>query len=1257
VSRYLWYLLTSFLACFGQFAAVAGATEEGGVPAAAERSPFPVPQVTPRRTDVKPFEYIEAKIAYYPPGGARRGDGQWNRMQLPLSPAESMRHMVTPVGFRVELFAAEPEIGKAICLNWDERGRLWVAETVDYPNDMQPPGQGRDRIRICEDTDGDGRADKFTVFAEELSIPTSLTFAHGGVILTQAPYTLFLQDTDGDDVADVRQELFGGWGINDTHAGPSNLHYGLDNWYWGIVGYSGFNGTVGGEKHSFSMGFYRFQVSGGAGDEADLRPTASRLEFLRNTNNNSWGVGFSEEGFLFGSTANRNPSVYMPIPNRYYERVRGWSSSVLGGIADTHLFKPITDKVRQVDCHGGYTSGAGHALYTARTYPQEYWNRTALVNGPTGHLTGVFVLQRDGTDFRSHNPFNLLASEDEWTAPIMAEVGPDGHVWIIDWYNYIVQHNPTPAGFETGKGNAYATELRDKRHARIYRVVYEAAPATRPFSLAGASPAELVAALRHPNMLWRKHAQRLLVERAKRDVVPMLVELVEGTSVDEIGLNVGAIHALWTMHGLGALADSNSAAVAAAIGALRHPSAGVRRNALMVIPRDEASLAAILEAGSLFDGDAHVRMAALLALSEMPANNSAAEAVIASLEDERNLADRWIPDAATSAAAAHAGEFLARALRLERAPQKALGTIAVVAEHYARGGGDSRTSASIAALPDADEDVATAVLQGFAKGWPADQQPALSAAAQQAVGKLLTTLPPAARGQLIKLAVSWGGDELEQHVAEVVQSLLATVTDEKADETMRGEAARQLVAFQPHDEKLAGKVMRLVTPRTSPGLATGLIESLRESQASGTPRVIIDGVAGLTPGVRDAAIRVLLSRPEWTGTLLDAVESGEMTISDLSLEQTQLLSAHPNKDVRRRATKLLAKGGGLPDKDREKVLEAKLALADKTGDVVRGKEVYTKHCSKCHVHSGEGERIGPDLTGMSVHPKQELLTQVLDPSRNLAGTYRAYTVVTDDGLIRSGMLASETKTTIELRDTEGKKHIVLREEIDEFVATRKSIMPDGFEKQIDDRDLVDLLEFLTAKGTYVPLPLAATATAVSTRGLFTTRDDSDRAADMMVFADWGPKTFAGVPFLLVDPRGRSTPNIILLHGPQGVLPPRMPKSVRLPCNTAARGVHLLSGVSGWGYPARKEKTVSMIVRLHYADDQTEDHPLENGAHFADYIRRVDVPKSQFAFALRGQQVRYLAIHPRRDEVIREVELVKGNDATSPIVMAVTVETR
>jgi hypothetical protein len=207
---------------------------------------------------------------------------------------------------------------------------------------------------------------------------------------------------------------------------------------------------------------------------------------------------------------------------------------------------------------------------------------------------------------------------------------------------------------------------------------------------------------------------------------------------------------------------------------------------------------------------------------------------------------------------------------------------------------------------------------------------------------------------------------------------------------------------------------------------------------------------------------------------------------------------------------------------------------------------------------------------------------------------------------------------------------------------------------VPPEDIVNLLEFMTQRGQYVPLPLAKAATIVSTRGMFYSEEAQ---AERLIFSDWSPKTFQGVPFVLVDPNGDRTPNVILLHGPNGKFPPQMPRSVRVPCNMPAKAIHLLSGVCGWGYPYSQERRVSMIVRLHYDDGSTEDHPLRNGEHFADYIRRVDVPGSQFAFALRGQQIRYLAVTPQRDAVIREVEFVKGDDGTAPVVMAATAESR
>ncbi len=1227
------------------------------------------PQMTPRRTDVRPFEYVAAEVPFYPAGKQWGTLGEPIReMQVPLPPEESLKHVVTPVGFEVRLFAAEPDLGgKPIAMNWDERGRLWVLETVDYPNDLQPTGRGHDRIRICEDADGDGRADRFTVFAEGLSIPTSLVFARGGVIVHQAPHTLFLKDTDGDDVADQREVLFSGWGTGDTHAGPSNLQWGLDNWIYGIVGYSGFEGTVGGERLRFGSGFYRFL------------PDGSRLEFLRSTNNNSWGLGISEEGILFGSTANGNPSEYMPLANRYYEQVRGWAPQVLGGIAANDRFEAITDRVRQVDNHGRFTAAAGHALYTARTYPREYWNRAAFVCEPTGHLAATFLLQPQGAGFSSRNAWNLVASDDEWTAPIAAEVGPDGHVWVIDWYNYIVQHNPTPAGYRTGRGNAYETRLRDKRRGRIWRVVYTASQPEAQVSLSANDPAGLVAALRHPNMFWRKHAQRLLIERGQRDVVPALIKLANDPATDELGLNPGAVHALWTLHGLHALDGSSPEALSAAKAALRHRSAGVRRNAVLVMAGQPTVVQAILEHGLLADPNGQVRLAALTALADasqkdLPAaergdaasvRDRVAAALVRFFVEQPNLEDRWLADAATSAGAQYADSFLPEICRWAAAarggrqdpggdaaavvPPRLLGRVQIVAEHLARGG-RAPLSQLLEAAAAAPPELTAAVIAGLERGWPADAKPnGVSAAALRAI---FDRLPTDSRAAVVRLAARWGSDALADQAQQLAVSLKTAAADEELPAAERLAAIRQLAAFGADDPNLAANLLELLSARTNPELAAGLFEALTASRAPQTGAAIAEALPRLTPAVRSVALRSLLTRAEWTAALLDSAEAGRVSLDELALDQKQALANHPDRAIARRAKTLLERAGGLPDPDRQRVIDALAHLATERGDAQAGREVFKKHCSKCHTHSGEGTRIGPDLTGMAVHPKIELLTQILDPSRSVEGNYRIFTLVTDAGQVLSGLLVGETRTTLEVVDSEGKRHVVLREELDTLAASPKSLMPEGFEKQIQPEELANLLEFLTQRGKYLPLPLEKVATVVSTRGMFFSEESP---VERLVFEDWGPKTVEGVPFVLVDPQGARVPNVVLLYGPQGVLPPRMPRNVTVPCNAAARAIHLLGGVSGWGFPLGEEGSVSLIVRLHYADGAVEDHPLRNGEHLADYIRRVDVPGSKFAFDLRGRQVRYLAISPERDETIASIELIKGDDATAPVVMALTVE--
>jgi putative heme-binding domain-containing protein len=410
----------------------------------------------------------------------------------------------------------------------------------------------------------------------------------------------------------------------------------------------------------------------------------------------------------------------------------------------------------------------------------------------------------------------------------------------------------------------------------------------------------------------------------------------------------------------------------------------------------------------------------------------------------------------------------------------------------------------------------------------------------------------------------------------------------------------------------------------------------------------------LAPSLRPAAVRVMLGRSDGVRVMLDALEDNMVPLSDLTLEQRQTLATQTNGYLGNRMKALLAKGGALPDPDREKIVTQLLPLTQRTGDSAAGKQVFKDQCAKCHTHSGEGAKIGPDLTGMAVHPKSHLLGEIIDPNKSVEGNYRQWVVRTKAGQVLSGLLSSESRTAIEIIDNEAKKHAVQKDDLEEFVSTNKSLMPEGFEKLLNEKDLTNLLEFLTQRGKYLPLPLEKVATVVTTRGMF---GSPDSTAERLVFTEWGMKTFEGVPFQVTEPQGDRVPNAVMLYGPQGTNAPKMPKSVRVPCNTPAKAVHLLSGISGWGHPFNQEKTVSMIVRLHYEDGKTEDHQLKNGVHFADYNRRNEVPESKYAFnAGGGRQIRYLTVKPERtDATIKEIEFVKGPDDTAPIVMAVTVE--
>lgn len=578
------------------------------------------------------------------------------KLQAPLEPEDSMRYTQVPADFDLQLFAAEPEVVKPIYLAWDARGRAWVVEARDYPYGLVPEGEpGKADIKICEDTDGDGRADKFTIFADGLNLATSLAFVNGGIMVSEARQMLFLKDTNGDDKADVRESLLPGWGTGDTHAMESNLARGFDNWLYGAVGYSSFRGTVAGRDLRFGQGIFRFQ------------PDGSVLEFLYQFNNNTWGFGQNAAGDIFGSTANGNPTFYGYLPAYILDptqpgggrRRRGFSkpNSAAGNAAQVRVRRipsalsmapgmrmhPNTPNVRMVDNFGGYTAAAGHAFMVSDALPPRLQGK-ALVTEPTAKLIGIMDIERDGGGYQAGDGFNLLASSDEWMSPIFADVGPDGAVWVIDFYSFVIQHNPTPnlrsAGIEatTGSGGAYVTEpnLRDQTHGRIYRVVWQDGPRSAIQSLAGAKPADLVQALDSGNQFWSLTAQHQIVDNKITEATPALKKRVDaGTG------GTGAIHALWALKGLGALDQATHQR------ALLDKDPAVRRNAIRALPDDDGGRQLFFSSPVIQDPDLLTREAAFVKLAAFPTIPEIQTVVAQLSRVPANTKDPFLNDALT----------------------------------------------------------------------------------------------------------------------------------------------------------------------------------------------------------------------------------------------------------------------------------------------------------------------------------------------------------------------------------------------------------------------------------------------------------------------------------------------------------------------------------------------------------------------------------------------------------------------------------
>ena len=560
-------------------------------------------------------------------------------IQSALDPQGAINCTQAAGGLKTEMWASESTPAKVLhiqAFTFDERGRMWAVETFDYPNVLTAPFGGHDRVVILEDTDGDKVADKTTVFVDKLNIPQGIEITPQGLVVAMTPHLVLFEDKNGDDKADAPEGRILYTGFNkanpgDTHGGIGSLRYGMDNWLYGEAGYNG--GNVKGVN--VPAGVWRAKMDG------------SKFEMVSQTAfGNSFGFGMMEDGQMFASAANGMHSQQAVVPGMP-------AVNMFTNEANEKIF-PITKDLVQGDWVGFFSAATDHEFYTARLFPQAFWNRAAFVSEGSGHVVNIDFMQPNKSSWKGfHDPLqhNLLASGDAWFAPIATRVGPDGGVWVVDWYTYIILHNGIDCAPYGGcPGGAWPNPLRNRTRQRIYRVVPADGKLDALLDLRNATFPQLVAALRHTNMFWRMMAQKMILRKAvaagdKAAVEALLLEAVRSRGKDAVGLDGGALHALWTAEGLGLFAANPAKWDPVLKGLLLHPSPAVRMNTAKAMPLTAASALAIKDQGRVNDEDPYVRLWTLLALEKMPKTDG-----IQVWADFHNL-DKWSQAAFTKAQA------------------------------------------------------------------------------------------------------------------------------------------------------------------------------------------------------------------------------------------------------------------------------------------------------------------------------------------------------------------------------------------------------------------------------------------------------------------------------------------------------------------------------------------------------------------------------------------------------------------------------
>lgn len=986
------------------------------------------------------------------------------RDDLPRIPAtepeDALKTFRLANGFRLELVAAEPLVGDPVDACFDENGRMFVAEMHGYPfshepTRLNPKGGGlKDAgvVRLLEDSNGDGKFDKSTVFADGISWPVSVCCYNGGVFVLAPQFLYYFKDTTGDGKADVKEVVLEGFGRDNVQSTCNNLKWGLDNRIYFAAG-----------RNPAKLKLRGKPLFDARGRDVRFDPKTETFELV--TGGRQFGLSMDDWGNRF-VCSNSNHIQQVVYPQRYLARNRylAASSSVRSIAADgasarvyrisppepwriirqkwraeakgyklvveddgSWKFVPLDPKKKPGGVPteypvGYFTSATGVTIYRGDAYPAEY-RGNAFIGDVGGNLVHRKNLKPDGVRFRAERADKgeeFIRSTDNWFRPVNFVNAPDGTLYVLDMYRETIEHPHSIP--EEIKQFLHLTSGRDR--GRIYRLAPPDAERRRPPKLGDATTAELVEQLASRNAWNRETAQRLLVERRDKQAVPLLATLAE-----ESPEPLARMHALYALQGLESLTAEHVRS------ALHDKSPRVREHAVKLaepfLRKPDDLLSDVLRLCD--DDDDRVRFQAAFTLGELPTVR-AVGGLVRLAGDPRNGGE--IRTAMLSSVGKTADRLTARLLTDETFLEKKHAPALL-----------SELGLIIGANPDpaGAMDVLAAVT---------NNEPRL--AVQQIV---LASLGEGLNRRGSSIADLLSADQtpaaLKQRVQRLFETAAETAGDGKRPVVERSAAIGVLAfaEFSTVEDTFAG----LLSPQSPTALQRAAVSALSQHDSAAAAKRLVAGWRQYSPAVRRDVVDALLSSRSRIALLLDALEGRTIRSGDLTRDKKEVLTNHPDRRIRARSRKLFA---GEVDSNRAKVVAAYQKSLELTGDAARGAAVFKKTCAVCHQVGDVGHKVAPELASVANKSAGDLLVAILDPNREAQPNFNTYTAVTLKGKIYNGIIAEETANSITLRRAEGKQDVVLRSNIERLVASGKSLMPEGLEKELTPQNLADVIAFV-----------------------------------------------------------------------------------------------------------------------------------------------------------------------------------------------------